>query len=87
MPRTNYFSGLVLAFALIACLGKQKAAPTATGGDTAAATQPTCDGHMANGQCHADFAAACAALSCAAPMECISLETMPPQAQCRTPPK
>jgi hypothetical protein len=79
---------LSVTFVLAACGGGNKQSTTAAptgGGDSAPA--PACQGHMANGQCYPDFAAACAALSCEAPRECISLETMPPQTECRDAPK
>ncbi len=76
------------ALLLAACGGGTKTTNTASPAAPATGSDaPACQGHMAAGQCYPDFAAACAALACQAPDECISLESMPPQAECRAQPK
>jgi hypothetical protein len=74
---------LSITFALAACGGGNKQSSTAPTGGGDSAPPPSCQGHMANGQCYPDFASACAAIACEAPRECISLESMPPQTECR----
>jgi hypothetical protein len=73
---------IVGVLAMTACGGGQKTAPP----PSPVAETPSCQGHLANAQCYPDLAAACAALACEAPNECISLESFPPQAECRVPP-